>query len=138
VWDIIMSFEPIEQDLSGRRVLVVEDDPQVMDFVSGQLEALGCICRRAETLSDAMAILDQDTFDLVLTDIALPKGVGGLDLAHWVRSVRPQTPVLLTSAYPTEALASGGTTARDFPLLRKPYRRADLARALNQVLAYAA
>lgn len=133
-----MSFEPIEQDLLGRRVLVVEDDPQVMDFVSGQLEALGCIRRRAETLSEAMAFLDQDTFDLVLTDIALPKGVGGLDLAQWVRSVRPQTPVLLTSAYPTEALASGGTTARGFPLLRKPYRRADLARALNQVLACAA
>ena len=118
-----------------KRVLIIEDDTQLLDYVSAQFIGLGFSISTAGTLSEALALLDREPFDLVFTDIALPKGAGGLDLAYWVKAVRAQTPVLLTSAYPTEALASADTTAGDFPLLLKPYRRADLEQAINKVLA---
>ncbi len=121
----------------GRRVLVVEDEPSVMQFVVIQLTSLGYETSTASTLTEAVALLDQEHFDLLFTDIALPKGEGGLELAEWVRATQPHLPVLLTSGFPPMSIASRGATD-SLPLLRKPYRRKELEKASAETLAHAA
>jgi CheY-like chemotaxis protein len=116
---------------------VVEDEPSVMQFVVIQLTSLGYETSTASTLTEAVALLDQEHFDLLFTDIALPKGEGGLELAEWVRATQPHLPVLLTSGFPPMSIASRGATD-SLPLLRKPYRRKELEKALAETLAHAA
>jgi two-component system NtrC family sensor kinase len=122
--------------LPSKRILVVEDQPSVMQFVVIQLTSLGYETKTASTLKEALALLDQYHFDLLFTDIALPKGEGGLELAEWVQATQPSMSVLLTSGYPPQSVASRGTGP--LPLLRKPYRRDQLKSALSQTLAHAA
>ena len=74
----------------SKRVLVVEDEPAVMRFVVIQLNSLGYETKTASTLKEALARLDQERFDLLFTDIALPKGEGGLELAEWVQATQPR------------------------------------------------
>ena len=121
----------------GRRILVVEDEPSVMRFVVVQLTSLGYQTTTASTLAEALALLDHDHFDLLFTDIALPKGEGGLELAEWVRATQPHLPVLLTSGFPPQSIASRSATY-PLPLLRKSYRRKELEQALAEALAHAA
>jgi CheY-like chemotaxis protein len=121
----------------SKRVLVVEDEPAVMRFVVIQLNSLGYETKTASTLKEALARLDQERFDLLFTDIALPKGEGGLELAEWVQATQPSMPVLLTSGYPPQSVALRGA-AGPLPLLRKPYKRTELKTALAQTLAHRA
>ncbi len=121
----------------GMRILVVEDEPSVMQFVVTQLTSLGYQATTAATLTEALALLDQEQFDLLFTDIALPEGEGGLELAEWVRETQPGMPVLLTSGYPPQSIASRGAGSH-LPLLRKPYRRKELEKVLAETLAHAA
>ena len=72
-------------------------------------------------------------FDLVLTDVIMPGGMTGYQLADELRSDRPKLKVLFTSGY-TELAASNGAPARSDPLLSKPYRKQDLGRAVRAVL----
>ena len=120
-----------------KRVLVVEDEPEVLSLVVRLLTSLGYETTSATCVNEALALLDQATFDLLFTDIALPKGEGGLDLAEWVRATRPNLPVLLTSGYPPLTLGSRGAD-EPLPLLRKPYKRQELEQALIATLAHAA
>ena len=132
-----MMPQPCGSQPPSKRVLVVEDQPTVMQFVVSQLASLGYETATASTLKDALALLDQERFDLLFTDIALPKGEGGLELAEWVQATQPGMPVLLTSGYPPQSFASRGA-AGPLPLLRKPYKRMELKAALANTLAQAA
>jgi CheY-like chemotaxis protein len=108
-----------------------------MQFVVSQLASLGYETATASTLKDALALLDQECFDLLFTDIALPKGEGGLKLAEWVQATQPGMSVLPTSGYPPQSFASRGA-AGPLPLLRKLYKRMELTAALASTLAQAA
>ena len=66
--------------------------------------------------------------DLLFTDMVMPGGISGARLIELVRETRPELKVLLTTGYAEE------TTAEGAPLLRKPYRIAELARALREAL----
>ena len=73
-------------------------------------------------------------YDAVFCDVVMPGGASGFDVARWVAAHAPHLRVLLTSGYPDE-VASGSTgDIASLPLLRKPYSRIELARALRQVL----
>ncbi len=122
---------------SGKRVLVVEDEPDILTLVLHHLSSLGYETTPATCVDEALALLGQTAFDLLFTDVALPRGEGGLDLAEWARANRPSMPVLLTSGNPPPSLLSHSAPNRP-PLLRKPYRRQALVQALTETLARAA
>ncbi|SHJ35165.1 PAS domain S-box-containing protein [Roseomonas rosea] len=110
------------------RVLVVEDDEAVAGLVLDMMRHLGHAAFRATGPTDALAKLESGIeIDLVFTDVLMPGGMDGLDLAHALRQAHPDLPVLLTSGY-------GGAPARvaeaGLPLLRKPYSMAALGDAL--------
>jgi PAS domain S-box-containing protein len=110
------------------RVLVVEDDEAVAALVLDMMRHLGHSAVRATGPADALAKLEDGLeVDIVFTDVLMPGGMDGLDLAQALRRLRPDLPVLLTSGY-------GGAPARvaevGLPLLRKPYSLGTLREAL--------
>ncbi|HEX2553956.1 MAG TPA: PAS domain S-box protein [Microvirga sp.] len=121
------------------RILVVEDEPQVLQFVSSQLTHLGHAVTAVSTGADAVALLGRgQAFDLLFTDVVLPKGMNGVELARRAAELQPGLRVLLTSGYPEDVFAAQTGWDRSIPLLRKPYRRRDLEQALGRLLGPAA
>jgi PAS domain S-box-containing protein len=136
---------PPEEEVSpapveGReRVLVVEDEPQVLTFVSSQLESLGYEVIGVTCGPDALKVLEQDrSFDLLFTDVVLPHGLSGVELAIRVREMGLETKVLLTSGYSEEVFEHHGRPTGNTLLLRKPYRKKQLAETVRKALAQAA
>lgn len=120
---------------AGERILVVEDDERVRRLTVARLEALGYQVVAAEQGQAALYLLEQQApFDLVFTDLVMPGGISGYDVAAQVRASWPQTRVLLTSGYAEELLHGDKLAAENLQLLRKPYRQTMLARAIREAL----
>ncbi|NNG56426.1 GAF domain-containing hybrid sensor histidine kinase/response regulator [Sphingomonas paucimobilis] len=111
--------EVIEGDGSGR-ILIVEDNESVGEHAAQLLRDLGYETVLVPDAQDALRLLEgaSEPFDLVLTDIVMPGGMSGVELARALARSNPELPVVLTSGY-SDVLAEEG--AGDFELLRKPY-----------------
>ena len=115
------------------RLLLVEDDVRVRGFVRRTLEGLGYRITEATDGQQALDLLDGGGgFDLVLSDIEMPGGVSGLDLAARVEAHLPRTRVLLMSGYPDRAMARSDW--RDRPVLSKPFGPRELAGAVRDAI----
>jgi PAS domain S-box-containing protein len=119
---------------AGELVLLVEDNAEVREVARNRLEALGYRVTDAGSGPAALAVFDATPdIALVFTDLVMPGGMSGLDVARAVRLRRPGTPVLLTSGFADDALREADGVDLP-PLLHKPYGRAELARAVRQAL----
>jgi len=124
-----------EAQRGSETVLVVEDDPLVRGYVVAQLKGLGYQTITAANGPEVLALLNQDVaFDVLFTDVVMPGGMNGRDVAEAVTRLRPGVPVLYTSGYPETAIMHDGRIDPGVALLSKPYRQADLARLMRQVL----
>jgi nitrogen-specific signal transduction histidine kinase/CheY-like chemotaxis protein len=115
-------------------VLLVEDDAMVRRHVDGLLVALGYRTILAENGAAAIAVLSgREPVDIIFTDMVMPGGMSGRDLAKTARRLRPGVKVLFTSGYTNEMFQSraAGPVAN---FLAKPYRRCELATKLRAVL----
>ncbi len=120
----------------GELVLVVEDNPAVRRMTATRLNALGYGVLEAGTVEEANAAIDGGTeIALVFSDMMMPGGQTGLDLAWRLRRERPDLPVLLTTGYAGEM--TDAEIVDGFALLRKPYRQEELAIAVTTVMARA-
>jgi signal transduction histidine kinase/FixJ family two-component response regulator/HAMP domain-containing protein len=116
-------------------VMVVEDDAMVRNFVVTQLHSLGYKTLTAANGKIALAQLDDGAvFDLLLTDVIMPGGINGRQLADTVNLRRPAVKVLYTSGYTENAIVHHGRLDAGVLLLAKPYRRSDLARMVRTAL----
>ncbi len=123
----------------GESILVVEDDTLVRETVVGQLERLGYRTIAASSGAEALELVDQGIeFDLLFTDVLMPGGMNGRQLADQVAKRRPAARVLYTSGYAKHALAVDGRISPGVHLLSKPYQMTDLAREIRAVLDDAA
>ncbi len=115
-----------------RRILVVEDNPDVGNFTAQILHDHGYHISWARSAEEALAQLNgpNGNFDAVFSDVVMP-GIGGLALARELRKQRPQLPVILTSGY-SEAIAEGGH--QGFAFLAKPYSAEQVCQMLGKVL----
>jgi PAS domain S-box-containing protein len=121
----------------GERILVVEDEPSVLQFVTSQLVGLGYEVEAVSTGPDALELLMRDrNFDLLFTDVVMPKGISGIELAKRARQLKPALKVLLTSGYSEDAFEQHGRPEEGTLLLRKPYRRKELAETMLRVLSH--
>ena len=116
------------------KILVVEDDPDVREMVVGILSDLGYRTLVATNGPEALAILDRDrSVDLLFTDIVMPAGMSGTELARRASRLRPDLKVLLSSGYTREP--NQLRSARfEFPFIAKPYRPTALGKKLEEVL----
>ena len=120
---------------AAARILLVEDNDLVRDHVNAQLQGLGYAVTTVRNGAEALAALLADPgFDLLFTDVVMPGGMSGRDLAEQIRQLRPNLPVLLTSGY-FDRGAGGGV--RDWPMLQKPYGFQDLAQKVSAAMANA-
>jgi PAS domain S-box-containing protein len=123
---------PAARQGEGRTVLVVEDEPDVRAIAEAFLRSLGFATRAVGDAAQALALLREGAVvDLLFSDVMLGEGMDGYALAHAARALRPQLPVLLASGYNETAARSGELP---FELLRKPYRREQLAEAVQRQL----
>lgn len=120
----------------GLRVLLVEDDVEVRNVVRTFLEAMRCEVAVAASGEQALLLLDPDRgFELLLTDIALGAGMRGTELAARAQRRAPGIAVLLMSGFSAELLDADRESPASWELLRKPYTRAELARAISKVIS---
>jgi CheY-like chemotaxis protein len=127
--------DPNEVAGGSESVLLAEDDPLVRHVAERQLSDLGYMVTVSEDAAAALAILASERqFDLLFTDVVMPGGMDGVDLAEHAAKMRPELKVLLTSGF----VAAGKDGKRNgplpFPLLNKPYERHELARAVRDAL----
>jgi two-component system NtrC family sensor kinase len=116
----------------GERALLVEDNDDVAQVAADYLAQLGYRVERAANVDSALRRLRDDGFNLVVSDIVMPGGLNGLDLAHAVREHHGELPLVLASGYSdkaNEALSEG------FVLLRKPFTSGALAEAIESARA---
>jgi PAS domain S-box-containing protein len=113
----------------GELVLLVEDEPNVRRVVRQQLIDLGYPVIEAEDGAQAIEMIEQiHDIAIVVSDVIMPGGINGRQLAEQTLSHRPEMRIVLMSGYTDEAAADG---ANDLPVLAKPFDRQDLARALQ-------
>ncbi|MGY6534804.1 MAG: PAS domain S-box protein [Pararhodobacter sp.] len=116
-------------------ILVVEDDAMVREHLVASLIGLGYTVHAAETGPQALEILRElPGLDLLFTDVVLPGGMNGRELADAARSLRTGLKVLFTSGYSENAIVHHGRLDAGVELLGKPYRRDELAAKVRKVL----
>jgi len=123
--------------LSGSgRILVVEDDELVRGHAETQLRNFGYEVISASNGPEALEILRSDAaIDLLFTDVIMSGGMNGPELAIKALELRPDLKVLYTSGYTENAVIHQGRLDEGVQMVQKPYRRAELARKVQQVLA---
>ncbi|MHB0767556.1 CHASE3 domain-containing protein [Bradyrhizobium sp. 5.13L] len=116
-------------------IFVVEDDPLVRNFVTTQLQSLGYKTVAAPDGRTALELIEAgQRFDLLFTDVVIPGGMSGRDLAEEVARRRPGLKVLYTSGYTDNAIVHHGKLDEGVLLLTKPYRRNQLAEMIRKAL----
>ena len=130
---------PINEDMKivsgSEKILLVEDHELVRRQVSAQLSDLGYTVVGAADGWQALELLKTTPdFDLLFTDILMPRGLNGRDLAREAARLRPALPVLFTSGYADQALGDEDLSNPNLHLLTKPYHREVLAAKIRTVL----
>ena len=124
-----------EAETGSERILIVEDDPAVLSVCLDMLNGLGYRCEVAADAVGALHRLQNDHgYDLLFSDVVMPGGLNGIELARRAQALRPDLKVLLTSGYLGET-AQG--RSHEFALIEKPYERAELAAQIRSVLGRA-
>jgi CheY-like chemotaxis protein len=125
-----------KQDLpvGSGRILMVEDDDEVLDVTSTMLRQLGYQVFCARRGIDAVQMLMTDEkFDLLFSDVVMPQGISGIELARQAKRLRNGIKIALTSGNAADVLARHGAED-EFPIIGKPFRRAELAQYLSSVM----
>jgi PAS domain S-box-containing protein len=127
---------PIAADPKSEVVLVVEDDPDVRKLVLGMVESLGYHTVSAIDGPSALEALERiGKIDLLFTDVVLPRGMNGAVLAKTAQERQAGLRVLYMSGYTRNAILHNGALDEGVQLITKPFRKADLALKLREVLS---
>ncbi|WP_052002929.1 ATP-binding protein [Microvirga sp. BSC39] len=117
------------------RILVVEDNAQVAESAMALLREQGHQVEHCASAPDALQFLERDArFDAIFSDLVMPGGMDGLDLARIVRERWPAIPILLATGYSDSVERAVG---EGFPILSKPYRSSELERELRLMISQA-
>jgi signal transduction histidine kinase/CheY-like chemotaxis protein len=126
----------VDTPLEGT-VLVVEDETAVRRATSRILEEAGYRVLQARSGVEALDVFRAQQVDIVVSDVVMPGGVTGPDLAQRLRQLRPGLPVVLCSGYGGEHLEKGGPLPADVQVLTKPYPASALVDAVQRGLSSA-
>ena len=116
-------------------ILVVDDEIELLELVEETLSELGYTVYTAKNALKAMEVLDaHPEIDLLFSDVVMPGGINGYQLAEHACKQKPALKVVLTSGYTDMAMARNGQARFNANLLSKPYTLASLARRLREML----
>jgi CheY-like chemotaxis protein len=118
----------------SERILLVDDEPTLMEMATSILERLGYKVTGQTDSVNALEIFrsNPDEFDLVITDYTMPK-LTGLDLAREVRRIRPDMPVLLCTGF-SEKITPDSVKELGVELLLKPYGVRQISEMVRKIL----
>ncbi|MDX9862100.1 MAG: PAS domain S-box protein, partial [Rhodospirillales bacterium] len=125
-----------DAEAETKAVVVVDDDADVRATVAMVLRGAGYRVHEADDGASALAVLEaQESIDLLFSDVVMPRGMSGLDLAREAACRHKSLKIILTSGYPESALDGEGLAKGGIRLLRKPYAKHDLLQAVGATLA---
>jgi CheY-like chemotaxis protein len=134
VTDAFAQGNAIAENPRGATILVVEDELDVREVVAAELTNFGYRVLTASDGPEALEILDGESdIDLLFSDVVMPLGMNGEELAREATRRRPELKVLLTSGYPPAELRERQSLG-EFRVLQKPYRFEDLLRIIGERL----
>jgi CheY-like chemotaxis protein len=114
-------------------VLIVEDEPAVLEVASDIFDSLGYDVLTASDANEAIEVLGRDVhIDVMFSDVVMPNGMNGVELSRKARELRPTMKILLASGYPMSALPSEGL-GEGMSFISKPYRWAELSDKLRSL-----
>ena len=116
------------------RVLVVDDDDAIRDTLY-ELLSEEYLCQTAETAEKALARLEADSYDVVLTDISMP-GLSGLELLGHIRQKFPNTPVIMISGIGDHEHTQGLIKLGAFDFLLKPFSLEVVEKSVQRAVEY--
>ena len=123
----------LESSSGGVTVLVVEDEPLILDMISQELTEQGFAVLEAETGEAALSIIESgQTVDVLFTDILLPGELDGWRLAATVREAKPELPVIYATGYAVER----GAAVPGSVLLKKPYRPSAITETIRTLIGH--
>ncbi|MGJ4940467.1 PAS-domain containing protein [Bradyrhizobium sp. HKCCYLS1011] len=126
---------PSALPIGSETILVVEDDDLVRNYVLMQLQSLGYATLSVGDAASALHLVERgEEFDLLFTDVIMPGGMNGRQLADEIKKLRPHVKVLYTSGYDENVIVHNGRLDPGVELLPKPYRNTELARKIREVL----
>jgi PAS domain S-box-containing protein len=118
----------------SEQILVVEDNEDLLEATSEMLTTLGYRVLRAQNGAQALQILESNReVELLFSDVVIPNGMNGVELAREARRLNKDIKVLLTSGY-AEDVMERHRAVGEFPIIDKPFRLRDLARRLRSIL----
>ena len=133
--DVSLVTTKLEEPHGTETILLVEDDELVRTHVEGLLHHLGYNVVVAHNGVAALAMLEQGLkVDLLFTDVVMPGGMSGRQLVEKAATLRPELKVLYTSGYTENAIVHHGHLDPGVQMIRKPYRRQELALKIRTVL----
>lgn len=115
-------------------ILIVDDDDAVRDVLY-DLFSDEHLCHAAATAEQALAFIDEQPYDVVLTDISMP-GLSGLELLSHLRQTRPGTPVIVISGIGDRTHAEGLMRLGAFDFLLKPFRLEEIEASVKRALEH--
>jgi CheY-like chemotaxis protein len=119
----------------GSTVLVVDDEADLLTVALAYLEEIGCKGLQAVDAASALEIVERErNIDLMVTDIIMPGGMNGVELARRVHATHPEIRIVYTSGFPADALEERKMELVEGPLLRKPYQRAEFRAMIRSVM----
>ncbi|HEU4952810.1 MAG TPA: response regulator [Holophagaceae bacterium] len=124
-----------ELPLEGRRVLIVEDEPALLDLFSEAVQALGHQATSAREGREAVQLLQDGTFDLIVSDIRMP-GLSGIELFGWIQAHRPDLArkVLFTTGDAYDAPTQEFLDRNHLPVLPKPFDLREFQQTVSRLL----
>jgi len=132
-----LSGEPANESppKGNETILIVDDEVDLLHLAENYLTELGYKTYIAESARQALDILAKHTdIDLLFSDVVMPGGINGYELAQQVTRDRPQLKVLLTSGLASKAIAQNNQVRFSAQMLNKPYRKINLAKRIRLVL----
>ncbi len=118
-----------------RSILVVDDDNAMREMMVSMLESAGIRARAAASAPAALEALRDQEFDVVLSDIRMP-GQDGIELLGGIRELRPETPVVLMTAFGSIDSAVAAMRAGAFDYIPKPFKRDEVLVVLERAFEY--
>ena len=123
---------PEEQSLDLLRVLVVDDNAPILRLLVATVTETGCVVSQASTAEQALNLMSDQPFDLIISDIRMP-GLSGLDLLRAVKGKQPGTPVVLITGAPSVSSAIFGLRHGAYDYLPKPFAARDIDHLIRRV-----
>ena len=119
--------------LKDKKILLVEDDEWIRDSLTVYFSTEGCHILAVETAEEGIRLLEQEDWDIILTDYKLP-GIDGLTFSKRIHEIRPDTIIILITAYKSKEVVSEARSAGIQDLIDKPFSVKTIEDSLSRLL----